>query len=581
MKTSSHRRIKIVNLLLITAGLVLIGRLFSIQVVRHDYYNERAFVQQTHTNPLVLKRGKIYFTEKDGNKLAAASVRSGYYMALRPSDIITPQLLYEELVPFVPELAQTRESFLRRAANKDDPFEIVAHRLGREAGEALLVKDIEGIIVGPEEWRIYPGENLAAHVLGFLGFQNESLEGRYGIERLFERALTGSSQTAIAAASNPQERSGGGVLLYFLQKGRSFFVDDVEEGDVTLTIEPTVQRFLESTLERARDEWQAAQAGGIIIEPTTGKILALAAKPDFDPNKYNEVKDLGVFVNPLIEHVFEMGSIFKPLTLAAALNQKRITPATTYYDKGFIEFDGARIENFDGKGRGTVDMQQVLNESLNTGAVFAMRQLGKDWFRQYIERYGFYEKSGVDLPGEVVSNASNLLNQRDIEYATASFGQGIALTPVALVSALSSLANGGKLMRPYVVERVSVPWGPDKITQPLLRRQVLDEETSRTISEMLVEVVDKALLGGTVKSEHYTIAAKTGTAQIPQQNGGGYSDQFLHSFFGYAPASNARFLVFLYLNKPQGIKYAAYSLGPAFEETMQFLLNYYDIPPDR
>lgn len=581
MKTKTPRRIKIVNLLFVAVGLVLVGRLFSIQIVRHDYYSELAFVQQTRTNPLILKRGNIYFTEKGGNKLAAATVQNGYYLALHPSDITDPSSLYETLLTFVPELARARESFLLHAADKKDPFEVVAHRLGRKTGEALLAENINGIIVGPEEWRTYPGKNLAAHILGFIGFQNETLEGQYGIERLFEHVLTGNPQIAIAATVAPSEHSASGALLYFLEKGRSFFTDDTEQGDVTLTIEPTVQRFLESALGRVRDKWSAAQAGGIIIEPSTGKILALAARPDFDPNRYNEADNLGVFVNSLVEHVFEMGSIFKPLTLAAALDQKRITPATTYYDRGFVEFDGARIENFDGKGRGTISMQEVLNQSLNTGAVFAMQQLGKEWFRQYIERYGFFEKSGVDLPGEVVSNAANLLNQRDIEYATAAFGQGIAVTPIALVSALSSLANGGKLMRPYVVERVSVPWGPDKVTQPLMRRQVLSEETSRTISGMLTEVVDSALLGGTVKSEHYTIAAKTGTAQEPRQDGRGYSDKFLHSFFGYAPASNARFLVFLYLDNPQGIKYASYSLAPAFQEIMQFLLNYYDIPPDR
>ena len=570
------RRIKIVNLVLVVLGAVLVGRLFVLQVVRNEYYRERAIVQQTRVNPQTLKRGDIYFQERGGNRIAAATVRRGNYLALRPSLISDAAQMFEALRAFVPRL--DAEAFFAHASNKDDPFEIVAHRLEEDVGRGVFAKGFQGVEVGREEWRFYPGASLAAHVVGFMGYRDDTLQGQYGIERAFEDELSGNAAANTAA---PEERSGNGFLLHFLKRGRSLLLEEERGGDIVLTIEPTVERVLEDALESAKKRWNARQAGGIIIEPATGKILAMAAKPDFDPNLYNKETDVSVFVNPLVEHVFEVGSIFKPLTLAAAIDQKRIKPDSTYLDRGFVELDGKRIENFDGKGRGKVDMQEVLNQSLNTGAVFAMQQLGKTQFRSYLEQYGFSEYSGIDLPGEVKSNMANLSNSRDIEYATAAFGQGIALTPIALVSALSALANGGNLMRPYVVEKIDVAWGPDMQTAPFVRRRVITEETSRTISAMLTEVVDTALLGGEIKFPQYTVAAKTGTAQIPQSNARGYSDEFLHSFFGYAPASNPQFLVFLYLERPQGITYAAYSLGPTFRDMMEFLLNYYDVAPDR
>ncbi|MEK9183877.1 MAG: penicillin-binding transpeptidase domain-containing protein, partial [Patescibacteria group bacterium] len=288
------------------------------------------------------------------------------------------------------------------------------------------------------------------------------------------------------------------------------------------------------------------------------------------------------FVNPAVENVFEMGSIMKPLTLAAAFDAGKIKPGTIYDDKGYVMFGSARISNYDNKARGVVDMQKVLNESLNTGAMFAMEKLGKDEFSEYMVNYGFNEKTGIDLPNEVKSKISNIIKgKRDVEYATASFGQGVAITPIAMVSALASLANGGFIMRPYVVKEIKIKGLKNKKTEPLIKRQVLKKETSEEIGRMLANVVDSALLEGKYKLEHYTVAAKTGTAQVIKEGGGYYDDQYLHTFFGYAPAFDAKFLTFLFIMKPQGVRYASYSLTIPFMNITKFLLNYYEVPPDR
>lgn len=394
-----------------------------------------------------------------------------------------------------------------------------------------------------------------------MGYRGDDLVGQYGIEKFHEEYLRGTTEDVTKDSFTET----------LINLGRGFFISPFENRDIILTIEPSVQGFLENSLEKIFNQYSAESAGGIILDPQTGKILAMAARPDFDPNFYGKVKNPALFLNPLVSNIFEFGSVFKPLTFSAALDQNKITSQTTYYDNGYLEIDGVRIENYDAKGRGRVDMQTVLNESLNTGAVFIMRQLGKESFKNYFLNFGLGEKTGIGLPDEVKGNVNGLNSPREIEYATASFGQGIAVTPIEFATAFASLANGGKLVKPYIIEE----------DQPIIKRQVIKGETSEEITRILAKVVDEALLGGTVKNEHYSIAAKTGTAQIPSENKKGYSEDYLHSFIGYAPAYEAKFLVFLYLKSPQGVKYASQSLTPSFMDIMKFLLNYYEVPPDR
>lgn len=440
---------------------------------------------------------------------------------------------------------------------------------------AAVIKDGNPRGEYPKTWRYYPGGSLASHLLGFVGYKGDDLVGRYGLEKFYDDLLRRDEEIS-------DVNSFADALL---DLGRNFLdlENKNEKGEILLTIEPKVQGFLEENLEKILGDWQASLAGGIILEPSTGRILAMAAKPDFDPNLYWEEEDFQKFLNPNVQSVFEFGSIMKPLTIAAGLNEKVITPKTTYFDKGYLEFGSSRIENYDGKGRGTVDMGEVLNQSLNTGAVFVMQRIGKKKFYEYIQKYGLGEKTGIDLPGEVAGLTGNLKSFRDIEYATASYGQGIAIVPINMARALASLANGGEILKPYVAERL-IFGGllPDKVGGKVLQNKVFSKETTEEISRMLTVTVDEALLGGSVKMENYSVAAKTGTAQMSKENGRGYEDgKFLHSFFGYAPAFEAKFFVFLYLKEPIGARYASETLTGPFMDIMKFLLNYYEIPPDR
>ncbi|HEC30612.1 MAG TPA: penicillin-binding protein 2, partial [Candidatus Yonathbacteria bacterium] len=357
---------------------------------------------------------------------------------------------------------------------------------------------------------------------------------------------------------------------------------NTRKGDIATSIEPAVQGFLENRLAEVIKDFNAKAGGGVVIDPKSGEIFAMASFPTFNPNTFNKENDQKVFGNAIVESVYEMGSIIKPLTVAAGLDAGVIRADSTYDDKGYVILNKSRIENYDGRGRGVVSMQEVLSQSLNTGAVYVMQKLGKKRFRDYMLGYGIGRESGIDLPNEVTGIVGNLQSPREIEYATASFGQGIAMTPIETVRALSVIANGGKLVTPHIGTRIIYNDGLYQNLVPPEPTQVLKKESSEEISRMLTKVVDEALLGGTVALPNYSIAAKTGTAQMARENGRGYYDnKFLHSFFGYFPSYDPRFLVFLYIVDPKEVRYASHSLTRPFMDITKFLINYYEIEPDR
>lgn len=570
MSTEQTPRVHIIFGMFFLFALVLIGRLFFVQIVQGKQFAADADNQYTIRSPNTLNRGNIFFKERDGMLVSAATLKAGYTIAIDPGRLSDPKDAYQRIssVTTIDE-----EIFFARANKKDDPYEEVARRVSKDIADTILSMNIPGVSVHRESWRFYPGGRTAAHVLGFIGYQGDIIAGRYGIERYYNDILSRESEGAYAnffaeLFSNITEA---------IVRG-----ENEREGDIVLTIEPNVEKQLEEKLRALKSTWGSDIVGGIIMDPADGRIIAMSALPDFDLNAFGEEKDPAIFGNPTVESVYEMGSIIKPLTMAAALDAGVVTPKTTYDDKGFVIVDTKRISNFDGKARGVVPMQEVLNQSLNTGMVFVMKKMGRDRFSAYMKRYAFGEETGIELPGEIRGLTDNLDSPRDVEHATAAFGQGIAMTPIGTVRALASLGNGGFLVDPYIVDRISYTWGGEKITKPAESKRILKESTSEDITRMLVAVVDDALLGGTVALPHYSIAAKTGTAQIANlKEGGYYEDQYLHSFFGYFPAYDPQFLVFLYQVDPKGARYASETLTKPFMDITQFLINYYEIPPDR
>jgi cell division protein FtsI/penicillin-binding protein 2 len=319
------------------------------------------------------------------------------------------------------------------------------------------------------------------------------------------------------------------------------------------------------------------------MEPNSGKIIALANFPNFNPNEHSTYKNFGIFQNEAIQKLFEPGSVFKPVTMAGALDEEKITPTTTYDDPGEIKIGSYTIFNYDGRTYGKdITMTQVLEKSINTGAVFAAKQLGNNLFLKYLDDFGFFEKTGVDLVGESFSKNKNLKEGREINFATASFGQGIAITPLQLARAMCVIANGGKLVKPYLVETIKKQDGSEIRTQPAVGREIISSKTASALTAMLVSVVENGF-GKAAKIPGYYIAGKTGTAQVPWTSldidKPGYSEKTIQSFVGFAPAFNPRFLILVKLNNPKA-KTAEYSAVPIFQELAKYIIDYWQIPPD-
>jgi len=570
MKAESTLRIHIIFTFLLIFAVILMGRLFFVQIVHGEDFKEKADNQYIVSVPNIFNRGSIFFQERNGNLISAATLKSGFVVYINPSKLKNTNYAYDSINKIIPI---DREDFIKKSSKKNDPYEEIAKRVPKELAQKIQNLGLSGVAINKEKWRFYPAGNTASQTLGFIGFSGNVLSGRYGLERYYNDVL---------------ERDNSGLYVNFFAEVFSNIADSIlksdntREGDLVLTIEPTVQKTLENELNSLQEKWGSVSSGGVIINPKTGAVYALSSKPDFDPNNFKIEKNLSIFSNPIVESVYEMGSIIKPLTMAAALDTNSVTAKTTYNDKGYVIVDGARIENYDGKGRGIVSMQQVLNQSLNTGAVYAMQSMGKELFSKYMKKYGIGEETGIEIPNETRGLIDNLQSTRNVEYATAAFGQGIAMTPIETVKALATLGNGGTLITPHIVDRVEYDLGGSHKTYPDPEERVLKKETSEEITRMLVRVVDEALMGGTVALPRYSIAAKTGTAQIANlEIGGYYKNKFLHSFFGYFPAYDPKFLIFLYTVEPKGVKYASHTLTSPFMNITKFLINYYEIPPDR
>jgi cell division protein FtsI/penicillin-binding protein 2 len=548
-------------------SLIIVSQLYRIQIVQGESYSIRADNQHTRPTANVFDRGSIFFTDKDGEKINAATLRTGYKIAINPSSLENPEDVFNNLSFY---LDLDVDYFIKHAEKEDDPYEEIATRVSYDVGKEIVDLDMMGVLPLRENWRFYPGSDLATHAVGFMAYSEDELAGRYGLESYYEQILS---------------RDKDGVFSNFFAEifsGAKDVVDDDSnrKGSLVTTIDPEVQSFVQKRLVNLEEKWDSKKIGAIVMNPQNGEIYSMALYPTFDLNLFNEVEDASIYSNSLVEGRYEMGSIIKPLTMAIGLDTGSVTADTTYNDTGSVTMNGYTFYNYDKKARGVVDMQQVLNKSLNTGVSFVVQQVGNDLFGDYMKKL-FEGRTGIDLPNEVKSNVANLDSNRDIENATASFGQGISMSPISITRALASLGNGGKLVPPHIVKEIDYEIGFSKKIPTNDPIQIFKPETSEEISRILVNVVDDALRGGTVAMNNYSIAAKTGTAQIASPDGGYYDDKFLHSFFGYFPAYDPEFIVFLYHIEPQGAQYASETLTEPFMDITKFLINHYDVEPDR
>lgn len=553
-------RKNLILIFLFLFGATIIGRLIYIQILNYKYYKALAQGQQNLLIEVQGKRGEIFLKNGD-SLLPLATSKTWQFCYLSPKEIKDKTETAKKLSDI---LNLQEEEILAKIENEESLFVKIKSKLTDEELENLKKSNLVGVYLGEEALRYYPQELFLSQAIGFLGGEGK---GQYGLEGFYDEVLRTDNEFLEG------KRGFGGNLIPLNSKN---LLGDQKEKDLILTIDYNIQFKAEKLLSQAKENLGIERGQIIVIDPKTGKILALAIFPNFNPNSYSEETDMKIFQNPTIQEIFEPGSVFKPITMAAALNEEKITPqTTTYQDPGIIKIGGSTIFNYEKrKYPGDITMTGVLEKSINTGAVFAERQVGHDAFLKYIEKFGFFEETGIDLQGEVFSQNEELKKGYEINFATASFGQGIAITPIQLVRAFSAIANGGKLVKPYLVEN----FAPKENSENF----IISRKTSSQLVTMLVSVVEKGF-AKSAKVPGYYVAGKTGTAQIPWSSlrieKRGYSDKTIQTFVGFAPAFDPKFLVLIKLDNPK-TKTAEYSAVPIFGELAKYIINLWQIPPD-
>ncbi len=559
-------RISMLFVFILFLAFSIIARLVFLQIINYDDFTAEAGGQRGFSSVVGAERGKIFLTDRFGTTIQLATNGSEYSVYAVPKDIKDKEDFAKKISEF---LEVDYDILLKRVSKKDDPYEPVKSIITEEKKIEVEKLGLPGIGFLEKKGRVYPNGTFASHISGFLSNRRQQGVGQYGIEEFYNKNLTGKP----GFISGEKDSFG---LNTINQDSQSY---SAINGDyIFLTIDPNVQFKIEDELKKAVEKWKAESGSVIVMEPSSGKILGMANYPDFNPNKYSSVENISIFPNKSVSSQYEPGSIFKPITMAIGIDTGVITPETEYDDTGYVSISGYTIRNYDGKAYGIKTMTEVLVKSLNTGTVFAVNKISKEDFSNYVKKFGFGEKTGIDLPSEARGNIRNLNTKRDINFATASFGQGIAVTPIQMITAISVIANNGTLYRPFVVNQILRANGSKEYIQKKEVRRVLSENTAKKVQQMLVSVVEDGF--DRAKIPGYFVAGKTGTAQIAKNDGRGYSEEMIHSFIGFAPAYNAKFAVLVKLEKPQDVKYASQSLTPVFREIMSFLLNYYEVTPD-
>jgi len=566
MKKFANWRVNTILILVFIFGAAIVSRLFFLQILDRKLYEAQALGQQVAFNNIVGSRGQIFCENSQetkgsrgsGEVKSLAINKDSWTISANPKDIKDKQSFAEILSK---NISETQDQILSEL-NSQDSYIILEKNLSTEDLNKIKALNLNGLSWQNVPERFYPQGEMASQTLGFLGGAGS---GQYGIEDYYEDILKGKSGVQ-------EEKSG---LDSIFSNDNQISLDG---SDIYLTIDYNIQFQAEALLkqEQKKDDIDSGQI--IVMKPDTGKILALANFPDFDPNQYSKETDLGIFQNSVVQKLFEPGSIMKPFTMAAALNEGKITPDTTYIDTGVLTFGLKSIHNFANEIYGKQTMTQVLENSINTGAVFAEQQLPHKTYFGYIDKFGFTSKTGVDLQGEVSSHNDNLKNGPDFNFATASFGQGIELTPLQIARGFCAIANGGKLVKPYIVEKI-VNGADETYTKPEISQPIVSQQALSQLNSMLISVADKGF-NGVAKIPGYYFGGKTGTAQVPLKNGRGYDpDKTIQSYVGYGPAFNPQFLILVKLDNPKVSK-SALSAVPVFRQLAQYIINYWQIPPD-
>jgi len=533
---------------------VLVARLFYWQVLRRD----DVLLNTPGIEPglgAAAWRGSIF--DAHGHYLAVPSLI--YDVGATPRSITDTQEVAGRLAPI---LGIPQDQLLEKLKQNDLSYVSLAKGVSADKGQAIKALNFFGIKLDANPGRYYPEGSGAATVLGFV---NSEQRGYYGVEEYYDSRLRGSL-TGNAAGSP--------VLL-----GLPIVRAPRNGADLVLTIDRVVQLDAQRRLEKALKDYQAESGCIIVMNPRTGAVLAIASAPTYDPNALSQVSSDANFVDQAVSVPYEPGSVFKMVTLSSALDAGAIRPEDTYVDTGKVEVGGRIFENWDHRAYGVTDMTGILAHSLNLGAIEVARRLGTDRFYEAVQRFGFGETTGIDLAGEVPGEVRmpGSPNWYPADFAANSFGQGLAVTPIQMITAVAALANDGKMMRPYVVDHMVADGQVIWQAQPQMVRQVVSPETAHEFTDMLIKAMPVETSLAVVPG--YTSAGKTGTAQIFIN--GRYDDTaVIASFAGYLPAKDPRLAILVKLDRPKLQAWGSRCAAPVWRDLALDLCAYLGIPPD-
>lgn len=549
-------RLKALILFLMGSGLGLTLRVSYLQIAQSESFRQQAQEEHWAKQSVLPHRGMI----RDRNSYPLAATVTVFNLFLDTTTLRRPERVAQALSPLLERSEEELLQLMSRGQKEKVPLALgISYEKGREIQDLGL----PGVVTEKEIKRVYPEGNMAAPLLGFVG--RDSI-GLTGIEADFNAELAGRSGSLIFE----RDSIGNPIPLGFRQ-----LVPPEGGADLILTLDRYAQRLAEWGLDEAIKKHKASGGTIIIMEPRTGAILAMASRPSFDLTAIDlrDASRMELYRNRAITDMYEPGSVFKVVTMAAALEERLVTPKTTFYDNGFVVKYGWPIWNWDGKANGLIDMTEVLKRSANVGAIWVSDQLGPERFYKHVLRFGFGQPTYISLSGEASGQVRTHKDQgwSPVDLATNSFGQGISATPLQMITAVSAIANGGQLMRPYVVKQVVGPKGT-RTYQPVVVRRVLSPEVAQQLGEMMHAAAEQgesklAVVPG------YKVGGKTGTASISKE--GGYaSEETIASFAGFAPLRDPKFAILVKIDKPQDSPWGSVVASPVFSSISSQLLIY-------
>lgn len=564
LNLSEYNAIGYIALIILAFVVAIIGRLFWLQVVRGGHYGEVDLGQTEESRPLQSPRGTIY--DRNGKVLAVSAITLSLYADPKMLNR-SPDALAHILAPYL----DVPEKDLAQKLGRDTRFVWLERMLDKDKSDALKAvmkkEKLAGLNFVEESKRYYPNGNLLAQVLGFVGIDDKGLDG---IEMVVDDLIKGANTRHTIVTSRDGTPILDSTLAPFLPE---------KERSVYLTIDASIQFFAERALDRAMSSTKSSGGTIIVMDPRTGEILAMASRPTYDPNHFENGSEKE-FRNRAVTNLYEPGSTFKPIVAAAALSTGKVTTSTVFHDTGQVHASGHTIQNWDGEAYGDVKLEDIIKFSINTGFAELGLRTGGKVLTEYAKRFGFGKETGIELPGEGAGILFDPDNMRDSDTATMSIGQSIAVTPLQMIQAYGALANGGKMMKPHIISSIVNPDG--SIYRSFAHQQVgtpITPEVDATLVPMLEKVVSE---GGGAKARvaGYRFAGKTGTAQKLDTVHGGYLDgRYIASFIGFGPVERPEAVCLVVLDDPEGVYYGGQIAAPVFAEVMAQIMRYRGIHP--